>query len=159
MVDAFAHAHIAIREAITTRYQRDGIRISQVVPGSAGLGTSGRLKGSDGGSDVPEVSVPCSPFLVDEIHSEPIDGGATATVVALLRGYLLVVANVGDSEALLGGLVEGGTIGYEQLCESHTAGETRRRCRRRQINPTLNSGICNSAFTRSRPSLPASPCP
>jgi serine/threonine protein phosphatase PrpC len=76
-----------------------------------------------------------------------VDGGTTATVVALLQGHLLVVANVsaeacsglglcsgmkgparfafvnnpqvGDSDALLGGRLPDGSIGFEQLCADH----------------------------------------
>mmetsp|Transcript_16319 Transcript_16319/g.52100 ORF Transcript_16319/g.52100 Transcript_16319/m.52100 type:complete len:290 (+) Transcript_16319:373-1242(+) len=51
---------------------------------------------------------------------EPIDGGTTATVVALVRGHVLVVANVGDSDAFLGGLLPDGAIGFEQLSTDHT---------------------------------------
>ena len=35
-------------------------------------------------------------FMLEE-DGQPVDGGSTATVVALLQGHLLVVANVGDS--------------------------------------------------------------
>jgi serine/threonine protein phosphatase PrpC len=41
-------------------------------------------------------------------------------VVALLQGHLLVVANVGDSDCLLGGRLADGSIGFEQLCADHT---------------------------------------
>lgn len=58
-------------------------------------------------------------FLV-EADGQPVDGGTTATVVALLQGHLLVVANVGDSDCLLGGVLADGTIGFEQLCADHT---------------------------------------
>lgn len=51
---------------------------------------------------------------------QPVDGGTTATVVALLQGHLLVVANVGDSDALLGGKLADDSIGFEQLCADHS---------------------------------------
>jgi len=41
-------------------------------------------------------------------------------VVALLQGHLLVVANVGDSDCVLGGLMPDGSIGFEQLCADHS---------------------------------------
>ena len=31
-----------------------------------------------------------------------------------------MVANVGDSDALLGGKLEDGSVGFEQLCANHT---------------------------------------
>lgn len=57
-------------------------------------------------------------FLLEQ-DGQPVDGGTTATVVALLQGHLLVVANVGDSDALLGGRLPDGSIGFEQLCADH----------------------------------------
>ena len=37
-----------------------------------------------------------------------------------MQGHLLVVANVGDSDAVLGGKLPDGSIGFEQLCANHT---------------------------------------
>jgi serine/threonine protein phosphatase PrpC len=91
MKRAFEHAHSVVREAIVRKYTE--------------LGTPLRTT-SEG-------------FLVDSTNL-PIDGGTTVTVVALLQGHLLVVANVGDSDCLLGGVLADGTIGFEQLCADHT---------------------------------------
>ena len=91
MKRAFEHAHTVVREAIVRKYTE--------------LGTPLRTT-SEG-------------FLVDSTNL-PIDGGTTVTVVALLQGHLLVVANVGDSDCLLGGVLADGTIGFEQLCADHT---------------------------------------
>jgi len=55
---------------------------------------------------------------------EAADGGTTATVICLLDGMALVHAQVGDSSALLGGLMdgEGGTEStYEELIREHSA--------------------------------------
>ena len=91
MTSAFRAAHDAIRQLMVTRYERQG------EP----------LKTTAGG------------YLVGE-EGEPVDGGATATVAALVHGHLLVIANVGDSDALLGGKLPDGTIGFEQLCADHS---------------------------------------
>ena len=40
-----------------------------------------------------------------EMRLEAADGGTTATVIALLDGATLVHAQVGDSSALLGGVI------------------------------------------------------
>ena len=91
MTSAFRAAHDAIRQLMVTRYERQG------EP----------LKTTAGG------------YLVGE-EGEPVDGGATATLAALVHGHLLVIANVGDSDALLGGKLPDGTIGFEQLCADHS---------------------------------------
>jgi len=91
MKTAFEHAHKACREAIVRKYAQAGQDLATTKEG----------------------------FLV-ESDGQPVDGGTTVTVVALLQGHLLVVANVGDSDCLLGGQLADGTIGFEQLCADHT---------------------------------------
>ena len=91
MAAAFEHAHSAVRAAIVSKYKK--------------LGTP--------------LATTADNFLLED-DGQPVDGGATATVVALLQGHLLVVANVGDSDCLLGGKLADGSIGFEQLCADHT---------------------------------------
>ena len=91
MKSAFRAAHEAIRQAIVRRYEGRGTPLKTTAEG----------------------------YLLDD-SEQPVDGGATATVVALVQGHLLVVANVGDSDALLGGKLPDGSIGFEQLCANHT---------------------------------------
>jgi len=91
MATAFEDAHNAIRTAIVRKYKDKGMPLRETQEG----------------------------FLV-EADGQPVDGGTTATVVALLQGHLLVVANVGDSDCLLGGYLPDGSIGFEQLCADHT---------------------------------------
>lgn len=93
MVDAFEQAHAAIRHAIVRKYES---------------------------ADDPLIAT-AEGLLVEGEGGEPVDGGATATVVALVNGQTLVVANAGDSDALVGGLLhEGGGLVWEQLCADHT---------------------------------------
>ena len=92
MGSAFEHAHLAVRAALVAKYEQAGAPLEPT----------------------PED------FLLEADDGQPIDGGATATVVALLQGHLLVIANVGDSDCLLGGLLPDGSIGFEQLCADHT---------------------------------------
>ena len=91
MKSAFRAAHEAIRQAIVRRYEGRGTPLKTTAEG----------------------------YLLDD-SEQPVDGGATATVIALVQGHLLVVANVGDSDALLGGKLPDGSIGFEQLCANHT---------------------------------------
>ena len=91
MKSAFRAAHEAIRQAVVRRYEGRGTPLKTTAEG----------------------------YLLDD-SGQPVDGGATATVVALVQGHLLVVANVGDSDALLGGKLPDGSIGFEQLCANHT---------------------------------------
>ena len=71
---------------------------------------------------------------VEVVHGVPmagdewaIDGGTTATIIALLDGATLVHAQVGDSSALLGGTIgedggdEAGEVTFEELMEEHSA--------------------------------------
>ncbi|KAG8461741.1 hypothetical protein KFE25_001359 [Diacronema lutheri] len=57
----------------------------------------------------------------------PVEGGTTATVVALVHGRQLLIAHVGDSDAVLGGdaIDGGGGVSAEKLTADHTpaAGE------------------------------------
>ena len=62
------------------------------------------------------------------IRREAVDGGTTATVIALVDGATLVHAQVGDSSALLGGTIMeeegeegGGEVTFEELMEEHAA--------------------------------------
>lgn len=61
----------------------------------------------------------------DGVHQEAVDGGTTATVIALLDGASLVHAQVGDSSALLGGTMcdpdAEGEVTFEELMEEHSA--------------------------------------
>ena len=59
---------------------------------------------------------------------DAVDGGTTATIIALLDGATLVMAQVGDSSALLGGTIMeeegeegGGEVTFEELMEEHAA--------------------------------------
>ena len=92
MSAAFKHAHDAIRAAIVKKYADRGQPLEETPEG----------------------------FFLEE-DGQPADGGTTASVVALLQGHLLIVANVGDSDCLLGGVLPDGSIGFEQLCADHTA--------------------------------------
>ena len=61
-----------------------------------------------------------------ELQMEAVDGGTTATIIALLDGATLVHAQVGDSSALLGGVIGGedggeGEVAFEELMEEHAA--------------------------------------
>ncbi|KAL1495750.1 hypothetical protein AB1Y20_016612 [Prymnesium parvum] len=87
---AFEQAHAEIRKAIVARYVALGAPLIETPEG----------------------------FLLEQ-DGQPVDGGTTATIVALLQGHLLIVANVGDSDALLGGRLDDGTVGFEQLCADH----------------------------------------
>jgi serine/threonine protein phosphatase PrpC len=60
------------------------------------------------------------------MHKDAVDGGTTATVIALVDGSTLVHAQVGDSSALLGGTIKAGEEGegeatFEELMEEHAA--------------------------------------
>ena len=44
-----------------------------------------------------------------------INGGTTATVVVVFDGWRVVVANVGDSTALFGGINADGSVGFKEL--------------------------------------------
>ncbi|KAJ1621142.1 phosphatase 2C-like domain-containing protein [Pavlovales sp. CCMP2436] len=51
----------------------------------------------------------------------PVEGGTTATVVALVNGRQLLIAHVGDSDAVLGGdSIDGGGVSAEKLTADHT---------------------------------------
>ena len=91
MLKAFRAAHDAIHRQIVRRYERQG---EPLKPGSGG-------------------------FLVAD-DGQPVDGGATATVVGLVQGHVLVVANVGDSDAVLGGKLPDGQVGFQQLAADHS---------------------------------------
>jgi len=91
MKKAFEKAHIGIRAALVEKYKKLKQPLTETAEG----------------------------FLIEQ-DGQPVDGGSTATVVALLQGHLLVVANVGDSDALLGGKLADGSIGFEQLCADHS---------------------------------------
>lgn len=91
MGDAFAYAHEEVRKALIAKYDALGKSLAVSADG-----------------------------LLLEQDGQPVDGGTTATVVALLQGHLLVVANVGDSDCLLGGRLDDGSIGFEQLCADHS---------------------------------------
>ena len=95
MKGAFQAAHNAIRAALLRKYDAAGAALTPTREG----------------------------FLI-EADGNPVDGGTTATVVALIEGHLLVVANVGDSDALLGGALADEAIGFEQLCADHSATST-----------------------------------
>jgi serine/threonine protein phosphatase PrpC len=66
----------------------------------------------------------------DQMHLDAVDGGTTATVIALVDGSTLVHAQVGDSSALLGGVARGGErasdgdgprVIFSELMEEHSA--------------------------------------
>jgi serine/threonine protein phosphatase PrpC len=51
----------------------------------------------------------------------PAEGGTTATVVAIVGGRQLLIAHVGDSDAVLGGqALDGGGVSAEKLTADHT---------------------------------------
>ena len=65
-----------------------------------------------------------------EVRLEAADGGTTATIIALLDGATLVHAQVGDSSALLGGMMSRddgnpGEVAFEELMEEHSATNAR----------------------------------
>ena len=91
MGTAFAYAHTEVRRALVAKYESLG---TPLIVHSRG-------------------------FLLEQ-DGEPVDGGTTATIIALIQGHLLVVANVGDSECVLGGTLSDGSIGFEQLCTDHS---------------------------------------
>ena len=67
-----------------------------------------------------------------EQRMDAVDGGTTATIIAVLDGATLVIAQVGDSSALLGGMIKEGDEGegevtFHELMEEHAA--TNRRAR------------------------------
>ena len=75
----------------------------------------------------PEYEMSEDGYLFEEWHeqdgtlcAEACDGGTTATVVALVDGYLLVQAQCGDSTALLGGMMEAEPT-FEELIGEHSA--------------------------------------
>ena len=75
----------------------------------------------------PPEKVPVDEWDEDgELQMEAVDGGTTATIIALLDGATLVHAQVGDSSALLGGVIGGedggeGEVAFEELMEEHAA--------------------------------------
>ena len=71
------------------------------------------------------------------MRREAVDGGTTATVIALVDGATLVHAQVGDSSALLGGTIMeeegeegGGEVTFEELMEEHSATNVKEYARR-----------------------------
>ena len=103
MKAAFKVAHKHMRRALEKRYEAKGEPLTATPEG----------------------------FLV-ESDGQPCDGGATATVAALIEGHLLIVANVGDSDCVIGGALpdapltgcSDAEIGFDQLNKAPT---TRRR--------------------------------
>ena len=99
MKAAFKVAHKHMRRALEKRYEAKGEPLTATPEG----------------------------FLV-ESDGQPCDGGATATVAALIEGHLLIVANVGDSDCVIGGALpdapltgcSDAEIGFDQLCADHT---------------------------------------
>ena len=70
---------------------------------------------------------------------ESVDGGTTATIIALLDGATLVMAQVGDSSALLGGTIGGGDddaeVAFEELMEEHSATNVKEYVRVKESGP------------------------
>ena len=99
MKAAFKVAHKHMRRALEKRYEAKGEPLTATPEG----------------------------FLV-ESDGQPCDGGATATVAALIEGHLLIVANVGDSDCVIGGALpdapltgcSDAEIGFDQLWADHT---------------------------------------
>ena len=95
-------------------------------------------------------------------YTDAVDGGTTATVIALVDGAKLLHAQVGDSSALLGGTMRDadadaeGEISFEELMEEHsatnvakTAPHTHRQCtffsgcmRRARFSLTVARAMC-----------------
>jgi serine/threonine protein phosphatase PrpC len=70
---------------------------------------------------------------------ESVDGGTTATIIALLDGATLVMAQVGDSSALLGGTIRGDEgddeVAFEELMEEHSATNVKEYVRVKESGP------------------------
>ena len=96
------------------------------------------------------------------MHRDAVDGGTTASVIALIDGSTLVHAQVGDSSALLGGTIRKGEDGegevtFEELMEEHGAtnvaeyermiGSARRCTRRRGSSMRKNACGVHAAIS------------
>jgi len=112
LAQLFLHCHVAVLDAM----------------GKATGVVDRDRRWSSGGSDVDAlVRTP-----LDAQTRLPAEGGTTATVVALVDGHLLLIAHVGDSDAVLGGeALDGRGISAEKLTADHTPCSTQEYVRTR----------------------------
>ena len=135
-VRLFAEAHDHIRKAFSDKYVAAGWEVA-VTP-------EGYLTKRQG---------PNSPWSCTH-------GGTTATVCVLLDKWRLVVANVGDSTALWGGIGETGEPVYKELSAEHSPEAPSEFRRVRAFRPSPQSPtLPEMRFVYDAPSFSKNQCP
>jgi serine/threonine protein phosphatase PrpC len=141
MVDVFKRAHEAIREAFRQRY----------------LSTGWEVQDTDDG------------YLIKRQSSSQAwtctHGGTTATVVVILDGWRMIVANVGDSTALWGGIDAEAQTLHRELSAEHSPESVEEFERVRRFRAIEGEGnqitgpIPEMRFVYDAPSFSKSQCP
>jgi len=141
LIEAFRKAHDAIRDAFRQKYMAAGWEVQDTEEG----------------------------FLIKrQAPSQPwtcTHGGTTATVVAILDGWRMIVANVGDSTALWGGIDAEAQTLHRELSAEHSPESIDEFERVRRFKPLENDASPGSPimpemrFVYDAPSFSKSQCP
>ena len=88
-------------------------------------------------------------------------GGTTATVVVVLDGWRMIVANVGDSTALWGGVDPEGLVVHRELSAEHSPENVEEFERVRKFRPSSTEphNVPEMRFVYDAPSFSKSQCP
>ncbi|KAH9259376.1 hypothetical protein BASA81_002419 [Batrachochytrium salamandrivorans] len=137
MIEVFKQAHEAIRDSFRDKYVKLGVEVQDTEDGYL-------LK----------RSAPSQPWTCTH-------GGTTATVVVILDGWRMIVANVGDSTALWGGLDGESTTLHRELSAEHSPESVEEFDRVRAFKPCGQHPfpVPDMRFVYDAPSFSKSQCP